>query len=119
MTGEREARRRGLHEGIAAVLRLGTLVAMASVATGYGLALFAGTPSVGPLPLLQLIGRDVPSTLIGLGLLGMALIPVTMVAVAAAAFASFGERRMLATSALVVLLLVAALVAAIAFGTVG
>lgn len=119
MTADREGRRRILHEGIAAVLRIGTVVAVALVSAGYGLALFVGAPSAGPLPLLQLIGQDAHSTLLGLGLLGMALIPVVMVAVAAVAFASFGERRMLVTSALVGLLLVGALVAAIAFARVG
>ena len=119
MTGVRDSRRRSLHEGVAAVLRIGTAVAMAFVAAGYGLALFAGAVPAGPLPVLELIGEDVHSTLIGIGLLGLALIPVAMVGVAAMAFASFGERRMLATSALVVLLLVGALVAAIVFAGVG
>lgn len=118
MSGEREARRHVLHEGIAAVLRIGTVLAVGLVAAGYGLALLVGAPSAGPVALLELIGQDAHSTLIGIGLLGMALIPVVMVAVAAVAFASFGERRMLATSALVVLLLVGALVAAVAFARV-
>jgi hypothetical protein len=100
------------------VLRIGTLVAMAFVAAGYGLALFGGALPSGPLPVLELIGQGVPSTLVGIGLLGLALIPVIMVVAAGMAFASFGERRMLATSALVVLLLVGALVAAIAFAEV-
>lgn len=118
MTGERDARRRSLHEGVAAVLRIGTLVAMAFVATGYGLALFLGAVPAGPLPVLELMGEDIHSTLVGVGLLGLALIPVAMVLAAAVAFASFGERRMLATSVLVVLLLVGALVAAIVFAKV-
>lgn len=118
MTGERESRGRSLHEGIAGVLRIGTLVAMAFVAAGYGLALFAGAVPAGPLPVLELIGEDAPSALIGIGLLGLAMIPVAMVVVAAVAFASFGERRMVATSVVVVVLLVGALVAAIVFAEV-
>ncbi len=119
MTVDREARSRALHELIAAVLRIGTLVAMALVAIGYGLALFLGAPSAGSVPLLELIGRDAHSTFMGLGLLGLALIPVIMLAVAAVTFASFGERRMVVTSAIVGLLLIGALVVAVMFGGVG
>lgn len=119
MTADREAQRRVLNERIGAVLRIGTVIAMAFVAAGYGLALLVGAAPAGPMPVLELIGEDAHSTLVGIGLLGLALIPVAMLLAAGASFASFGERRMLATSSLVVVLLVGALVAAVIFGRVG
>ena len=85
---------------IAAVTRIGTAVAMLLVASGVVVALVGG-----PF-------RDEAASIIGVGLLALALMPVAQVSAAAAAFARLGEPRYLFISLLVIGLLVAGIAAA-------
>jgi uncharacterized membrane protein len=97
---------------LAAVLRAGTLLAVATVAVGFILALVAGGPGSGALPLTDLIGRRDADALTSVGLLGLTLLPLGVLGVAAATFAADGERRYLLSTLVTLLLLVASLVAA-------
>ena len=100
-------------EGIAAVLRYGTVVAIAFVGTGYLLALVGGDVRTGPVPATDLIAAGGPSALVAIGLLGLTLIPVVMLATAAAGLALRRERRMAVASVVVIVLLLGALATAL------
>ena len=108
-----------LAEGIAATLRLGTILTVAVIAIGYLVALLTGDPGAGAVPLTDLIGAGVASALLGSGLLGLSLLPIAMLTVAAIGFSRRGERRMAGVSVGVALLLVATLVVAITFARPG
>lgn len=105
--------------GIATTLRLGTVLTVAVVATGYLVALATGDPGTGAVPLTDLIGSGLAPALLGTGLFGLTLLPIAMLTVAAVGFARRGERRMLGVSVGVAILLVASLLVAIAFAQPG
>ena len=99
-----------LRGGIAAVLRLGTLAAVVVIGIGY-LMLLASGDAPGTQPLLELLPGGGGGAVVGIGLLGLTLLPVGVLAVAATGFWRRGERRELALSLLVLGLLVAGVVA--------
>lgn len=100
-----------LSDGIAGVLRIGTLVSVGILAIGYMIGL-AGGFGDGQRPLLELIGGGGPLTMLGIGLLAMTLLPVGVLAAASIGFARSGERGRMLTSMAVLGLLLASLVAA-------
>ncbi len=83
---------------IAAVLRGGTLVAVAVVATGLILSLASGDEGPGARPIVELVGGGGPDALTMLGLLGLTLLPFGVLVAAATTFAGEGERRYLLSS---------------------
>jgi hypothetical protein len=107
-----------LGRGIAAVLRVGTLVAMAAIGIGY-LALLATGEDPGRRTLINLVGRGGAPALLGLGLLVLTLVPAVALGVAAAGFRQGGEDRRVATALAVVALLLGSLVVAIAVAPPG
>lgn len=108
-----------LAEGIAATLRLGTVLTVAVIAVGYLVAVVTGDPGAGAVPLTDLIGSGVAPALIGIGLLGLSVLPIAMLLVAAYGFNRRGERRMTGVSVGVALLLVGTLVVAVLFARPG
>ena len=102
-----------LGRGIAAVLRVGTLVAMAAIGIGY-VATLLGGEDPGPRSLVHLVGDGGAPALLGVGLLGLTVIPAVALGVAAAGFRQRGEDRRVATALAVLLLLLASLAVAIA-----
>lgn len=100
------------------ILRAGTLIAVAAIAVGFLLAMLGAAAPPGEQPVLDLIRRADPDSITAAGLLGLTLLPLGVLGVAAVSFGSSGERRYLVMS-LVTLgllagsLLVAALVAGI------
>jgi uncharacterized membrane protein len=101
-----------LSGGIAAVLRIGTLAAMAAVAVGY-LLLLASGDEPGAQPLLELLGGGGGGAVIGIGLLALTLLPAAVLAVAALGFHRRGERRHALVALVVLGLLGAGLVAGV------
>jgi uncharacterized membrane protein len=101
-----------LGKGIAAVLRIGTLLAIAAVGLGYLLVLVSGEEPGSP-PLLALLQAGGPSAVIGVGLFGLTLLPMVVLVVAAAGFRRLGERRLVLTSLGALVLLLASLATAI------
>ena len=101
-----------LGRGIAAVLRVGTIIAVLAVGVGYLLLLAAGDDP-GPVPLVRLVDGGGAPALLGLGLLGLTLIPVAALGVAAVGFQRRGERRLVITSLAVGVFLVASLAVAL------
>lgn len=94
---------------VAAVLRVGTLVAVVAVSIGFLLALWSGAPSRGARPLVELIGAADADALISVGLLGLTLLPLGVLAVAARSFHLGGERRYLLACIVTLALLVGSL----------
>jgi uncharacterized membrane protein len=101
-----------LREGIGAVLRFGTLVAIAAVAIGYLLLLDSGD-APGTQPLVELLSDGGGGAVVGIGLLVLTLVPIGVVGVAAAAFWKRGERRELVVTLVVLALLALSLVAGV------
>lgn len=99
---------------IARTLRLGTLVAVTAVAAGYLAALQDGSSGLGGAPLPDALARGGADAIILLGLLGLTVLPLAVLGVAAVSFAGRGERRYLLTSLVTLVLLVASLVTAAA-----
>jgi uncharacterized membrane protein len=97
---------------IAGVLRSGTLLAVSAIGVGFVLALVTGGPGPGARPVGELIFGGGPDTFTALGLMGLTLLPLGVLLVAAITFGSMGERRNLLTSLAVLVLLVASLVVA-------
>lgn len=100
-----------LSDGIAGVLRIGTLVSVGIIAIGYGVGLVGGFGD-GERPLLELIGGGGPLTMVGIGLLAMTLLPLGVLTAASIGFARSGERGRLLTSIAVLGLLLVSLAAA-------
>jgi hypothetical protein len=100
-----------LSDGIAGVLRIGTIVSVGIIAIGYVIGLLGGFGQ-GQRPLLELIGGGGPLTLVGIGLLAMTLLPVGVLTAASIGFARSGERSRMLTSIATLGLLVASLVTA-------
>jgi uncharacterized membrane protein len=107
-----------LGRGIAAVLRVGTLLTMAAIGIGYVMILLTGEDP-GAQPLVDLVGDGGAPALLGLGLLGLTLIPAVALGVAAAGFRQRGEDRRVATALAVLGLLLASLVVAVALAPPG
>lgn len=107
-----------LSDGIAGVLRIGTLVSVGIIAVGYVLGLVGGFGD-GQRPLLELIGGGGPLAIVGIGLLAMTLLPVGVLIAASIGFAQSGERGRMLTSLAVLGLLLASLVAAALFAQAG
>ena len=105
-------RRDLLGSGIAAVLRVGTLVAIAAVGVGY-LAILASGEDPGSPSLVDLLGGGGAPALIGIGLLGLTVIPAAVLVAAALGFWQQGERRRVATALIVLALLLGSLATAI------
>lgn len=101
-----------LGAGIAAVLRVGTLVAIAAVGVGY-LAIVASGEDPGSPSLVDLLRGGGAPALIGIGLLGLTMIPAGVLVVASIGFWQQGERRRVATALVVLALLLASLATAI------
>jgi uncharacterized membrane protein len=110
MNGAEPAGRLGVR--IASLLRNGTLVAVAVIGTGFVLALVSGERGAGARPVTELIGAGGADGLIAAGLLGLTLLPLGVLAVAAVSFAGQGERRYLVASVTTLVLLAASLVVA-------
>lgn len=105
-----------LGSGIARVLRVGTLLAMAGIGVGYAAALFTGDDAPGPTPVIKLIGEWGADAVIGIGLLGLTLIPVAALIVAVPPLARAGERGRTLTAIAVLVLLAASLAVAAVIG---
>lgn len=114
-----DPRGRGLlGSGIATVLRVGTLVAMAAVAIGY-LLLLASGQNPGSPPLIALIRDGGAAAIIGLGLFGLTLLPVLVLGVAVIGFRRLREDRLVVTALLALVLLLASLATAMVLALVG
>lgn len=110
MSGPGSAGRLGAR--IAALLRAGTLLAVAAIGAGFVIALVGGGAGPGPRPVLQLVADRGPDALIAIGLLGLTFLPLGMLGLAAATFGVERERRYLLSSLATLGLLVVSLVAA-------
>jgi hypothetical protein len=104
-----------LGAGIAAVLRVGTLAAIAAIGIGYLLLLASGEDPGSP-SLVHLVQGGGAPALVGLGLLALTLLPMVVLGVAVAGFQQLGERRLVLTSAIVLILLVVILATAAVIG---
>lgn len=105
-----------LGEGIAAILRVGTILAVLVIGIGFLVASMTGLPSRGARPLTDYVTWMGPDAPIALGLLGLTLIPPVVLAYAARGFARSGERERFVTTLAVVALLVASLAVAVLIG---
>ena len=99
---------------VATVLRAGTFVAVLAVAVGFGIALILGAPSPGARPLTDLLTSGDADAVTSAGLLGLTLLPLGVLGVAAWSFGAAGERRYLLACALTLALLFGSLVIAAA-----
>lgn len=107
---------RDLGPGVAAVLRVGTLLAVAAVAAGLAAALLGAGPAPGPTPVLDLLAGGGADAIIAAGLLGLTLIPVAALGVALVALLGSGERSRAALTAVVLVLLASSLAVAVLIG---
>jgi uncharacterized membrane protein len=105
-----------LGEGIAAILRVGTILAVLIIGIGFLVASMTGLPSRGARPLTDYVTRTGPDTPIAIGLVGLTLLPLIVLVYAARAFARSGERERLVTTLIVIALLVASLVVSVLIG---
>ena len=101
---------------VAGVLRWGTLAAVAVIAAGFAWATLAGQPASGTRPVMDEIGSWSGDAMASIGLVGLTLLPVAVLGVAAAAFRRAGEGRMTAVTLGVAALIVASLAAAAIVG---
>lgn len=101
---------------VAGVLRWGTLAAVAVIAAGFVWATLAGHPASGTRPVVDEIGSWSGDALTAIGLLGLTLLPVLVLGVAAAAFSGERERRMTTVTLGVAALILASLAAAAIVG---
>lgn len=108
---------RDLGPGVAAVLRVGTLLAVAAVVVGMAAALLGAGSPPGPTPVLDLLADGGADAIIAAGLLGLTLIPVVALGVALAALRANRERPRAALTGLVLVLLAASLAVAVLIGT--
>jgi len=105
-----------LGRGIAAVLRIGTVVAVVAIAGGLVIASVAGGPGPGPSALTELLRLGGGDAFIGAGMLALTLTPPAALVVAAFALRRAGERSRAVTAVAVFMLLIASLVAAALIG---
>jgi uncharacterized membrane protein len=106
-----------LGRGIAAVLRIGTVLAVLVIGIGFVVASMTGLPSKGARPLTDFVTDSGPDTPIAVGLFALTALPLIAIGYAARAFAADGERRQLATTLVVLVLLAASLAVAAVIGT--
>jgi uncharacterized membrane protein len=116
MSGPHPDRRTELGEGIAAILRVGTILAVLVIGIGFLVASMTGLPSRGARPLTEYVTRTGPDTPIAIGLVGLTLLPLIVLVYAARAFAGSGERERLVTTLVVIGLLAASLVVSVLVG---
>lgn len=107
-----------LTDGIAAVFRIGTLVAMVIVAGGYLLGLVTGKGE-GQRPLVEQLSGGGSVAFIAAGLLALTLLPVAVLIAASIGFARTGERRQLTISLVALALLAASILTAVALARPG
>jgi hypothetical protein len=105
-----------LGRGIAAILRIGTVLAVLVIGIGFLVASMTGLPSRGSRPLIEYVTDSGPDSQIAVGLFALTLLPLVTLAYAARVFARDGERGPLWTTLLVLALLVASLVVAAVLG---
>jgi hypothetical protein len=105
-----------LGEGIAAILRVGTILAVLVIGVGFLVASMTGLPSRGARPLTDYITRTGPDTPIAVGLVGLTLLPLIVLVYAARAFARSGERDQFITTVVVIALLATSLVVLVLIG---
>lgn len=116
MSGPDQDRRTELGEGIAAILRVGTILAVLVIGFGFLIASMTGLPSRGARPLTEYVVRTGPDTPIAIGLVGLTLLPLMVLVYAARGFARTGERERLVTTLVVIALLVASLLVSFLVG---
>ena len=117
MTSRNDGTRRDLGEGIAAILRIGTVLTVLIIGVAFIVASMTGLPSRGERPLTDYLTRSGPDAPIAVGLLGLTLLPLIVVGYAARSFARTGERDRLITTIVVLVLLVGSLVLAVVIGS--
>ena len=105
-----------LGEGIAAILRVGTILAVLVIGIGFLVASMTGLPSRGARPLTDYVTRTGPDTPIAIGLVALTLLPLVVLIYAARAFAGSGERERLITTLIVIALLAGSLVVTVLIG---
>jgi hypothetical protein len=105
-----------LGEGIAGILRVGTVVSVIVIAIGFIVAAMTGLPSRGARPLPDVVLRAGPDAPIAVGLFALTLLPLIVLAYAAIGFARAGERGRLTATLVVLGLLVAGLGVAAVLG---
>jgi uncharacterized membrane protein len=105
-----------LGTGIAAILRVGTILAVIVIGIGFVVASMTGLPSRGARPLPELVLRAGPDAPIAVGLFALTLLPVATLAYAAFVFARHGERQRLLTTLAVLGLILAGLAVAAVVG---
>ena len=111
-----QPRQTELGEEIAAILRVGTILAVLVIGIGFLVASMTGLPSRGARPLTDYVTRTGPDTPIAIGLVGLTLLPLVVLAFAARGFARSGERERLVTTLVVLALLAASLVVSVLIG---
>jgi uncharacterized membrane protein len=119
MSGSRRPPTEPTFGRLAAILRIGTVVAVGIVAAGLAWSFVAGAAGVTDRGVLEHIGAGGADALIAIGLIGLVLVPIVALGSAVATFAQAGERRSLGISATVLVLVLASLAAAVAIGTPG
>jgi hypothetical protein len=103
---------------VAAVLRVGTLAAIAMVAIGYAWAVATGERHLEAAPVVDEIAAGGGDGLAAVGLLTLTLVPPAMLVVAAVAHAARArERRMAIAAVVVAALLVGSLAVAAVLGS--
>jgi len=98
-----------LGRGIAAILRVGTALAILVIGIGFVIASMTGLPSQGARPLIDFFVDSGPDTQIAAGLFALTLLPLIATCYAAWVFAAGGERRQLVTTLVVLVLLAGSL----------
>jgi uncharacterized membrane protein len=98
---------------IAAVLRAGTVLAVACIVVGFGIGLVDSSDEPGAIPVLEALRRGGADALIGTGLLALTLTPPAALAAAALSLHRSGERRHATVAGIVLLLLAIGLAVAI------
>lgn len=106
-----------LAEGLAGILRVGTVVAVLTIAIGFIVASMTGLPSQGGRPLVDVILDAGPDAPIAVGLLTLTLLPVVAIAYVAWRLARVGEMARALTALAVLALLVAGLAIAVLVGS--
>jgi uncharacterized membrane protein len=116
VSGADPTRRTQLGEGIAGILRVGTILSVLVIGIGFLVASMTGLPSRGARPLTDYLTRTGPDTPIAIGLAALTLLPLIALAYAARQFARDGERGRLVTTLVVIALLAASVVVSLLIG---
>lgn len=105
-----------LGPGIAAILRVGTIVAVLIIGVGFVVASMTGLPSRAGRPLTDFLTSAGPDTPIAAGLFALTLLPLIALGYAARLFARNRERQRLVQTLVVLGLLGVSLVVAAVIG---